>query len=108
MTTSRIDEDIKIGISNRRLNSAEYGKINGTEIPTTPWTQSNHPNNGMELAVMRTFKVTRQTMDKRQGSNGFIILNIQAVSGAQAGTIADEMVCQINTPFASRERTVRN
>ena len=108
MTTTGIHEDIKIGIANHKSNPAEYGKVNGTNIPIPTRTLSTHPNKDMELAVLKTYKVTRQTMDKRQGDNGFIILNVQATSGGEAAAFADQAVAEINAPFVVKERTSRS
>lgn len=107
MTTSNVHKEIKGGIANAKAHPADFAKVNGTNTTIAPRTLGTHPNRNLQVPVMKTFTVTRQTMDPSQGVDGFISLAIQAVSGAEAGTIADQAVAEINEPFIVKERHPR-
>lgn len=98
MATTTFEKDIAVGIRNAVANPVEFG---------TPIRLRDHPNRKTEVAEMKGFTVTRQTMDPSQGIDGFVSLSIRAVNAAEARLIADETVAVINEPFIQRERTSR-
>ena len=62
----------------------------------------DHPNAGFEPAPLRTWVVSRMTMDPHRGDKGFVRLAVKAPTAAIAGTLADAWVSAINAPFCGR------
>jgi len=98
MATTTFEKDIAVGVRNAVANPVEFGQ---------PIRYKDHPNRKTEVAEMKGFTVTRQTMDPSKGVNGFVSLSIRATNAAEARIIADDTVAVINEPFIQRERTSR-
>jgi hypothetical protein len=87
-----VQRAIAEGLANAKADPNEWGN------PVAPSVLA-HPNSTLLLPPMNTFTITRKVMDKSQGDDGLIRLNVRAVSGADAAAEADRMVARINAPF---------
>lgn len=99
-----ITKTIREGIANAKANPNDYGveKFGGKAIGTR--SVSSHPNKDLLLPEMKTFTLGRQTMDRRKGTNGYIVFTMQAIDGPTAKRLVDEEVERINEPFIKKMR----
>lgn len=103
MSTSTIHDSIKQGIANFKADATEYGTVHPTgEKKALPNLQT-HPNRNLRLTDLPSFTIGRQTMDRRQGKDGFVIFTVKATTAAEAARMVEAQVADINAPFRKRE-----
>lgn len=104
MSTGNVHKAIAEGIDAGKARIEEFGISEKTK-KKFPWKHwSEHPNKTMLLPDKKSWTIGRQTMDKRKGKKGYVIFTVDAVDGAEAKRMVEDMVAQINKPFLKKLR----